>query len=91
MIANFLRDISADWPSARGAMLDSMDALVAAINIGAPDATTVANLPTPPRTGQMVTVTDATSATAGTVVSGGGTHTSLVWYSGRTWVVVVGV
>jgi hypothetical protein len=51
-------------------------------------AYTVATLPTPPVTGTVVYVTNATAPTLGAIVVGGGAATARVWYNGAAWRVI---
>lgn len=51
-------------------------------------AYTVATLPTPPLTGTVVYVTNATAPALGAIVAGGGAATALVWYNGAAWRVI---
>ena len=66
---------------------DSAFAGVAAANVQAATAYTVATLPTP-TTGMIARVTDATAPTIGTTVVGGGAAYALVNYNGANWTVI---
>jgi hypothetical protein len=49
---------------------------------------TFANLPSSPKTGMVVWVSDSTVNTWGTAIAGGGTFTVLASYNGTAWTVV---
>ena len=49
---------------------------------------TVAALPASPTRGFIRVVTDATSPTAGSAPTGGGSARALVWYNGAAWRVI---
>ena len=51
-------------------------------------AFTVATLPSPPVVGEIARVTNATSPTIGSTVTGGGSANALVWYNGSAWTVI---
>lgn len=51
-------------------------------------AYTVATLPGTPAVGMIARVTDASSPTAGSTVTGGGAAAALVWYNGSNWTVL---
>jgi hypothetical protein len=51
-------------------------------------ALTVATLPASPLVGMMARVTDATSPTVGSTVTGGGAAAALCWYNGTNWTVI---
>lgn len=48
---------------------------------------TVANLPSSPTVRMIAHVTDASSPSIGSTVSGGGAAAALVWYNGSNWTV----
>jgi hypothetical protein len=67
--------------------------LTTGLRLGAPvlHATTgytVATLPTTPVVGMTTRVTDATSPTVGSTVTGGGAAAALCWYNGANWTVI---
>ncbi len=51
-------------------------------------SSTVAGLPATPVVGMLTRVTDATSPTVGSTVTGGGAAAALVWYNGANWTVI---
>ncbi len=51
-------------------------------------SSTVAGLPATPVVGMLTRVTDATSPTVGSTVTGGGAAAALVWYNGANWSVI---
>ena len=67
---------------------DSAYAEHAASVFQAARAFTVATLPSPPVVGEIARVTNATSPSIGSTVTGGGTANALVWYNGSAWTVI---
>ncbi len=67
---------------------DSAYAQHAASVFQAATAHTVATLPGAPTVGMIARVTDATSPTVGSTVTGGGAAAALVWYNGTNWTVI---
>ena len=67
--------------------------LTVGLRLGAPvlHATTgytVATLPTSPLVGMTTRVTDATTPTIGSTVTGGGAAAAMCWYNGTNWTVI---
>ena len=50
-------------------------------------AVTAATLPANPAVGEQWIVSDASAATFGTVVAGGGANVMPVWWNGTAWVI----
>jgi hypothetical protein len=48
----------------------------------------VTGLPTAPTVGMIARVTDATTPTVGSTVTGGGAAAALVWYNGTSWTIL---
>jgi hypothetical protein len=70
-----------------GAQIDANLAL-AATAVQTTTALTVATLPATPLAGMMARVTDATTPTVGSTVTGGGAAAALCWYNGTNWTVI---
>jgi hypothetical protein len=68
------------------ASFNSLKAKKGALDLQA--GVTVATLPSPPALGMIRYVTDATSPTAGSAPTGGGSAKALVWYNGTAWRVI---